>query len=211
MGQYNLGYFETKRKAEMLVLEYVRKGLVDAVILNPSNVYGAGDAAKTSRSTQIKVAAGRMPFYTGGGINIVRVQDVVAGFLLAWNRGRSGERYILGGDNISVKELLTLYAEAGKVRAPFLQLPTFLLLAAGSLGFLPYEKIRPAQMYLWYDCSKAKRELGFDPKPARVAVQESVEWMKTHGYLDKYKKNSSLFKQVVVLGVLIGIYMFFSK
>ena len=112
---------------------------VDIVVVNPSNVYGSGDALKASRKTQLQVARGRMPFYTDGGINIVRVQEVVEAFVAAWLRGRRGERYIVGGENITVKELLRLYADAAGVAPPAWRLPSWALTVAGHLGLLPLE------------------------------------------------------------------------
>jgi dihydroflavonol-4-reductase len=77
VGHLNLGYFETKHKAEELVREATQLGLIDSVILNPSTIYGAGDAKKGSRKTQVKVAQGKFPFFTSGGVNVVAVEDVM--------------------------------------------------------------------------------------------------------------------------------------
>ncbi|MCB0406605.1 MAG: NAD-dependent epimerase/dehydratase family protein, partial [Bdellovibrionales bacterium] len=101
----NLGYFETKRIAEEIVLSAAHINDIDAVALNPSTIYGAGDAKKGSRKTQLKVARGEFPFYTSGGVSIIAIEDVIAATLKAWDVGRSGERYILDGDNITIHEL----------------------------------------------------------------------------------------------------------
>ncbi len=103
MRAHRLGYFDTKREAEELVLAFARSQAdsraatmsaagprsapLEIVVLCPSNVYGRGDALKASRGTQVKVARGRLPFYSGGGINIVRVQDVAEAFVAAWHKG----------------------------------------------------------------------------------------------------------------------------
>jgi hypothetical protein len=116
MRAHRLGYFDTKREAEELVLAFARSqspsdslansqsqrsdsalaqsktttgqsAPLEVVVLCPSNVYGRGDALKASRGTQVKVARGRLPFYSGGGINIVRVQDVAEAFVAAWHKG----------------------------------------------------------------------------------------------------------------------------
>jgi dihydroflavonol-4-reductase len=107
MRAHRLGYFDTKREAEELVLAFARSQTeshaatlttagprsapLDIVVLCPSNVYGRGDALKASRGTQVKVARGRLPFYSGGGINIVRVQDVAEAFVAAWHKGMRRE------------------------------------------------------------------------------------------------------------------------
>ena len=130
------GRVRPARAAEELVLSAAD---VDVVVVCPSNVYGSGDALKASRKTQLQVARGRMPFYTDGGINIVRVQEVVEAFVAAWQRGRRGERYIIGGENVTVKELLRLYADAAGVAPPAWRLPSWALNVAGHLGLLPLE------------------------------------------------------------------------
>jgi len=193
VSSLNLGYFETKRAAEKLVLEaYKEKGL-DCVIVNPSTIYGAGDAKKGSRKTQLKVAQGTFKFYTSGGVSIVSVDEVVSAIISAWTKGRSGERYILSGDNITIQELFRLIAEEAGVPAPHIRLPNTLIFALGRIGdfmesigrkgSLSTENAWTATMYHWFDNSKAKKELGFNPRPAREAIQSSVKWMKENGLL----------------------------
>jgi dihydroflavonol-4-reductase len=114
MKSFDLGYFETKRIAELNVLRAYEDDGLDCVILNPSTIYGPGDAKKGSRGVQLKVAKGKFPFYTSGGVSIVSINDVVDAMIKAWRVGRSGERYILCGENISIKQLFELIAnEAG--------------------------------------------------------------------------------------------------
>lgn len=193
VGALNLGYFETKHEAEMIVKKACDRGEIDAVILNPSTIYGAGDAKKGSRGMQLKVAQGRLKFYTSGGVNVVAVEDVVAGILSAWKKGRKGERYILSGENILIKDLFGMIAaEAGR-KPPSMQLPDKLLHVIGDigdamekLGFkapLSKENAWTATMYHWFDSSKAQRELDFHPRPAREAIHNSVSWMRRHGLI----------------------------
>ncbi len=191
----NLGYFETKRKAETIVRERAQKGNFDAIIVNPSTVYGAADAKKGSRSVQVKVAQGQFPFYTNGGASIVAVEDVIEGILQAWKKGRSGERYILSNENWTVKELFTAIAEEAGALPPQYLLPTFALHSVGFIGDMlrPFgfkgsisrENAWTSTLYHWFDNSKARRELGFNPRPAREAIRNSVNWMKEHGLLQK--------------------------
>lgn len=188
IGHLDLGYFQTKKKAEDLVREAVRKGEIDAVILNPSTIYGPGDAKKGSRRTQVKVAQGKMPFYTRGGVNVVPVENVVDGILSAWKSGKSGERYILCGENITIKRLFEIIAEKAGVPAPRIGLPNFavhalgklgdLLEAGGKKGPLNSENAWTAVLFHWFDSRKAQRELGFNPGSAETAIENSVRWMK---------------------------------
>ncbi len=193
VGHLNLGYFETKRKSEELVVQATRDGQIDSVILNPSTVYGAGDAKKGSRRIQLKVARHQFPFYTRGGVNVVAVEDVISGIIQAWKTGRSGERYILSGENILLKDLFTMIAEEAGVEPPRIYLPPPILHAIGKFGDLceslgkkgpiNSENAWTATLYHWFDNSKAKRELGFNPAPARNAVHNSIGWIREHGLL----------------------------
>lgn len=189
----DLGYFETKRAAEKLVIEAFKKKNLDCVILNPSTIYGEGDAKKGSRKTQVQVAQGRFNFYTSGGVSVVAVEDVVTAILTAWEKGRSGERYILSGENITIRELFTIIAEEAGVKPPANKIPNFVIFILGrigdwmeSLGFkgpLSTENAWTATLYHWFDSGKAQKELGFKPRPAREALRNSVSWMKKNGLL----------------------------
>lgn len=195
ISDLNLGYFETKHQAEILVKNACNKNEIDAVMLNPSTIYGRGDAKKGSRKMQVKVAQGKLNYYTSGGVNVVAAEDVVAGILSAWKVGRKGERYILSGENILIKDLFAMIAAEAGVKAPKHQLPDGLLHAVGAIGDLmekmglkgplSRENAYTATMYHWFDSSKAQKELGFKPRPAREAIHNSVQWMKDHGLVKK--------------------------
>lgn len=189
----NLGYFETKHEAEQIVKTACDKGEINAVMLNPSTIYGAGDAKKGSRKMQLKVAQGKLKFYTSGGVNVVAVEDVVQGILSAWKNGRKGERYILAGENILIKDLFAMIAAEAGVKPPSHLLPDNVLHVVGAVGDfmekmglkgpLSRENAYTATMYHWFDSSKAQRELDFKPRPAREAIHSSVQWMKDQGLL----------------------------
>lgn len=191
----NLGYFETKHEAEKIVKKACDKNEIDAVILNPSTIYGAGDAKKGSRKMQVKVAQGKLKFYTSGGVNVVAVEDVVDGIFKAWKNGKSGERYILCGENILIRELFAMIAAEAGVKAPSWQIPDGLLHLLGSIGDgmeaagfkgpVSKENAYTATMYHWFDSTKAQKELAFKPRPAREAIHNSVQWMKEHGLVKK--------------------------
>jgi dihydroflavonol-4-reductase len=195
IADLDLGYFETKHKAEILVQEAVRQNRIDAVILNPSTVYGPGDAKKGSRKTQIKVAQGKLHYYPSGGVNVVAVQDVVDGIMSAWRKGRKGERYILSGENLLIKDLFAMIAEAAGHPAPNKEIPTALFHLLGAIGdffnalgissALSRENAWSATLYHWFDSAKAQRELDFKPRPAQMAIADSVRWMKENRLLDK--------------------------
>ena len=181
-----IGYFSTKKQAEVLVQEACKKEVVSAVILNPSTIYGVGDMKKASRKVQAKVAKGKFPFYTSGGVSVVDVESVVSACFQAVEKGRSGERYILSGENISIKQLFSLIAEAAGVKAPFIHLNNFLLHPLAEVGALlqrvgfsfpiTRESARLASLYHWFDHTKAREELGFKPMPAKQAIENSIKW-----------------------------------
>ncbi len=193
VGHLNLGYFETKHAAELLVKDLCTKGRLEAVMLNPSTIYGATDAKKGSRKTQIKVARGELPFYTSGGVSVVSVHDVVAAVLKARDFGRVGERYILSGENLTIHDLFVRIAKLGGVKPPSIRLPNFAVHALGKLGDalekigrkgpISSENAWTSVLFHWFENEKAKAELGFNPRPANAALSESVDWMKQNGYL----------------------------
>ncbi|MDE0119652.1 MAG: NAD-dependent epimerase/dehydratase family protein [Bdellovibrionales bacterium] len=185
-----IGYFHTKKQAEILVQKACKEGKITAAILNPSTIYGPGDMKKESRRVQLKVAQGRFPFYTSGGVSVVDVESVVSACIKAVEKGRPGERYILSGENISIKELFSLIAKANKMKPPFIHLNNFLLhslseIGTGlqSLGFsfpIHRESARLATLYHWFDHSKAKQELDFTPMTAKQAINNSLKWWQQH-------------------------------
>ena len=189
MAACRFGYFDTKKAAEELVQKACQKGDLFSVILNPSNVYGAGDMKKASRRTHIWVARGRFPFYTEGGLSVVDVESVIEACVQAMHKGRSGERYILSGGNITIKELFQMIAECTGARPPFIKLNDLSLDMIALLGkffqklggksFLDKD-IRVGRFYHWFDHTKASRELGFAPKSARQAIQNSIHWWRDH-------------------------------
>jgi dihydroflavonol-4-reductase len=187
----DLGYFETKREAEDFVKNQTRRGRIESVILNPSTIYGAGDAKKSSRKTQMKVAQGKLPFYTSGGVSVVHEADVVEAVLKAREIGRNGERYILSGENLTIHELFNRIAGFAGVQPPKIYLPNPAVFALGKIGDvmekfgkkgpLNSENAWTAVLYHWFDHGKAKEELGFQPRAADIALKESVDWMKQQG------------------------------
>ncbi|MFN8845793.1 MAG: NAD-dependent epimerase/dehydratase family protein [Bdellovibrionales bacterium] len=195
LKSYNLGYFETKRAAENLVMNELKSGDFEAQIVNPSTIYGAADAKKGSRKIQVKVAQGKFPFYTPGGVNVVAVEDVIDGILLALQKGKSGERYILSGENWTIQKLFTEIAHVAGVKEPAFLLPSAVLFALGLIGDslekigirggISSENARTSTLYHWFDNQKAKTQLGFNPRPSTTAIENSVNWMREKGLLNK--------------------------
>lgn len=191
----NLGYFETKRKAEEIVIAEAKKNRIHAVCVNPSTIYGFGDARKGSRSNQIKVAREKLGFYTSGGVNVVAAEDVLDGILLALNKGKNAERYILSCENMTIKVLFEKIAKAAGVKPPHVKMPNWVVHALGIMGDsassmglkigLGRERSYTATMFHWFDCQKAKNELGYSPRSADIAIENSVRWMRDNGYLNE--------------------------
>lgn len=193
VGHLNLGYFETKRAAEELVFKACRETNFDAVAVNPSTIYGPGDAKKGSRGAQLKVARGTLPFYPSGGVNIVHVDDVVDLCIKVFRTGRSGERTIACGENLLIKDAFERIAKAAGVKPPAIPLPRFAAFALGRIGDalesigkkgpLNTENAWTSVLYHWFKNDKARREFGFQPKSADSAIEASVRWSKENGVI----------------------------
>ncbi|MCJ8277465.1 MAG: NAD-dependent epimerase/dehydratase family protein [Bdellovibrionales bacterium] len=194
LGAYDLGYFETKKKAEEIVMDAYQEHQLPVYMINPATIYGAGDGTKGSRKTQIKVAKGQFKFYPPGGVNVVYVNDVIDSIFKVLEFGQPARRYIIGGDNLTIKELFSIIAEVSGVDAPSIPIPRFMLKALGFAGdtmrvfgkesSLSSETAVTSSLYHWFDNSRAKKEIHFEPTPARTAIKESISWMKENGYLD---------------------------
>jgi dihydroflavonol-4-reductase len=187
-------YQRSKFLAEEVAYDYVRQGL-PVVIVNPSTPVGVGDH-KPTPTGQIIVdfLKGRIFGYVDVGLNIVGVENVAAGHLLAAERGRVGERYILGGENLTLKQILDLLAEiSGRPRVR-LRIPHSIALAWSYVDVAlarlnprhtpaaTPEKVRLSRRYEFFDPSKAVRELRLPQTPAREDLRKAVEWYRIHGY-----------------------------
>ena len=183
-------YGYAKRQAELEALR-VAGGSLEVVVVNPSIVIGAGDVHQISGSLVIQAARGRTFLYTGGGTNIVHIDDVAAGHLAAAERGRHGERYILGGENLTHRQLFTLLAEVVGSRPPWLLLPDWAVEPAAraidvARHLLPMpldgNQLRLSRYRLFCDTTKALNELGLmKARSARQAIVEALGWYRAHG------------------------------
>jgi dihydroflavonol-4-reductase len=188
-------YKKSKYRAERAVLELVRTHALPAVIVNPSTPVGPRDIKPTPTGKMIlDGAAGRMPAYVDTGLNVVHVDDVAEGHLLALERGRIGEKYILGSENLSLRALLGMVAaEAGR-RPPTVRLPNAALwpLALACEGvarltgvepLVTRDHLRMARKKMFFSSAKAKADLGYAPRVAAEAVHDAVAWLRASGRL----------------------------
>ena len=187
-------YKRSKFEAEASALHAAEAGL-PVVIVNPTTPVGPGDWKPTPTGKIIvDFLNGRMPGYMDTGLNFVPVEDCARGHLLAAERGRVGERYILGGRNLTLKQMLDMLAIASGRPAPRWKVPYALAYAAGCVDSgvsrllgrepqIPIEGVRMARHKMFVDTSKSKRELGFAYRPIEEALADAVAWYQSNGYV----------------------------
>jgi len=186
-------YKRSKFLAEAAVRRLVATAALPAVIVNPSTPVGPRDVKPTPTGRMIvEAASGRMPAFVDTGLNLVPVDDVAEGHLLAEERGRIGERYILGGENLSLAAILAAIARLVGRRPPRLKLPVAAIwpiaLAAEAWGrttgrepFVTCDGLRMARKHMFFSAAKAERELGFRARPAAEGLAEAVAWFRAAG------------------------------
>jgi dihydroflavonol-4-reductase len=191
IGPYKLSKF----RAELAVRELIESAGLPAVVVNPSTPIGPGDVKPTPTGRLIVEAArGRMPAFVDTGLNVAHVEDVALGHLLAARQGEIGRRYILGGENLDLGDILAEVALVAGRRAPLLKLPhaAVLPLAAGAEAwarltrrppFATVDAVRMARKKMFFSSSRAVGELGYAPRPARQAIGDAVAWFKANGYV----------------------------
>jgi dihydroflavonol-4-reductase len=185
---YPYGY--AKYLAELEVQKAVARGL-DVVIVNPTLIFGAGDVYRQGESLITLAADRRITVAVAGGVNCIHVADVVDGQIAALEHGKTGERYILGGENLTYLELLRLLAEATGAPAPNQMLPTGLVRALAGPAVLLHsfvqlpvsaDLLRLAGVYFFYDTTRAKEQLRLEvPRPVRDAIAEGYAWFRQAG------------------------------
>jgi dihydroflavonol-4-reductase len=187
-------YKRSKYLAEQLVRDSMDSG-VPVVIVNPSTPVGPGDVKPTPTGRLVlDAASGRMPAYVDTGLNIVHVDDVAAGHLLAFHRGTPGERYILGGEDMTLRQILTYIAERVGRSPPRLRLPYAAVLPiaylaeayskiSGRSGRVTLEGVRMSRKRMFFSSAKAVRELGYRWRPPSAAFDDAVRWFRERGLL----------------------------
>jgi len=189
-------YKQSKFRAEERVRDLTAREGWPVVIVNPSTPIGPRDVKPTPTGRIIVDAAcGRMPAYVDTGLNVAHVDDVAEGHLLARARGRIGERYVLGGENMDLRRILAVIASLTGRRAPVIRLPTGLVmpiayateawcrLTGGREPLVAPDSVRMAKKRMFFRWDKAARELGYAPRPAEQAIADAVDWFRRHGYI----------------------------
>jgi dihydroflavonol-4-reductase len=187
-------YGHSKFLAEQEVQRAVAGGQ-DVVVLNPSVVLGPGDLNQISGSSIVEMARGNVFVYPAGGVTVIDVRDVAAAHLAAAERGRAGERYLLGALDISHRALMKLIARVAGVPAPAIPVPAVIIptlaLLAGLLRrvglTLPIDdnQIRLSSRYVFFDCHKAWRELGQPAIDLRQSLEDTYRWYVDHGVIKR--------------------------
>jgi dihydroflavonol-4-reductase len=187
-------YKRSKFLAEQVVREAAREGQ-SVVIASPSTPVGPGDIKPTPTGQLVlDAAAGRMPAYVDTGLNIVHVDDVALGHLLAYQRGQAGERYILGGEDMTLQQILRGISELVGRKPPRVRLPYAVVLPmayvaegvaklTGRSGRLTLEGVRMSRKIMFFSSARAVRELGYSWRPPVAAFQDAITWFRAQGRL----------------------------
>jgi dihydroflavonol-4-reductase len=187
-------YKQSKFLAEEEVRRLAHRHGAPVVIVNPSMPVGPRDIKPTPTGRMIvEAASGRMPAFVDTGLNVVHVDDVADGHLMAWRRGEIGERYVLGGDNMALRDILAAIAALVGRRAPRFKIPHGAILpiaygaeawtriTGGTEPFVTVDGIRMARKKMFYTSDRAERELGYRHRPAAAALGDAVAWFRENG------------------------------
>ena len=166
------------------------------IIVKPSAPFGPGDVKPTPTGRMIiQAASGHMPAYVNTGLNVVHVDDVAAGHVMAYDRGVIGESYILGGENRTLQWILQTVAELAGRRPPRLRLPHWLVVPiayvaegvarvrGGSEPMITVDGVRMSRKLMYFSSAKAERELGYAARPALEALRDELDWFYKNGYV----------------------------
>lgn len=187
-------YKKSKFLADVLARKLGKEEGLPVVIVNPAAPIGPMDIKPTPTGKMVvDFLNGRIPSYIDTGLNIVHVEDVALGHWLAAQKGRVGERYILGGENLTLKQVLDILARITGRPGPKFKTPyaiayafgavdTAIATLRGTVPLAPLDAIKMAKHYMWFSSEKAKKELGFAPRTAESALKDAVEWYLAHGY-----------------------------
>jgi dihydroflavonol-4-reductase len=191
--QYGLDYMDSKYKAHQLVMEAVKDG-VPAVVVNPTFMLGAYDSGPSSGAMILAVHSQKLPGYAPGGRNFICVKDAAKGIANALEKGRVGESYIIGNENLSYKEAFGKMAAELGVKAPGLSFPKWVLLIYGMIGSfvsgitgkkptVSYPMAKIACDGHYFSAEKAVRELELPQSPIEEGIREGFAWLKSNGYV----------------------------
>jgi dihydroflavonol-4-reductase len=187
-------YKKSKYQAELLALKMASDSL-PVVVVNPTTPVGPWDVKPTPTGRMVlDFLRGRMPVYLDTGMNLVDVDDVAVGHILALERGRPGQRYLLGNRNVTLKEILAILQDITGLQAPRWRAPYWLVMGAGYLDQLvesrlmrrepriPLEGVKVSKTPMYVDCQKAVAELGLPQSSVTAALEKSVKWFVEYGY-----------------------------
>ena len=188
-------YYISKYRAEQVALEFARAG-VPVVIVNPSNPIGPRDIAPTPTGALIiNLLKGKFPGYVEGGINLIDVTDCARGIIAAMEKGREGQKYILGNQNVTIKEYFDLIVKAaGRGKSPTFRIPSWMAVLSG-YGYQILSRItnrppvtsaswaRVGSHYSWWDSTLAKEDLNLGQRSVEESIRDAVRWFETNGYL----------------------------
>jgi dihydroflavonol-4-reductase len=189
-------YKQSKFLAEREVKRLVADAGIPVIIVKPTAPFGPGDIKPTPTGRfVVEAGAGRMPAYVNTGLNVVHVDDVADGHLLAYRKGAVGESYILGGENRTLQWILETVAELTGQRPPRIRLPHWFLTPIAYIWegvtrtrgsgepMMTVDSVRMSRKLMYFSIEKARRELGYSPRPAVEALRDEIEWFYKHGYL----------------------------
>ena len=196
IGAYKQSKFLAEREVRRLVVE--EKSPV--VTVQPTAPFGPRDVKPTPTGRMVvEAASGRMPAYVNTGLNVVHVDDVATGHLLAYEKGAVGESYILGGENRTLQWILETVAELTGQPPPLIRLPHWFVTPIAHIWegvtrlrgrgepMLTVDSVRMARKLMYFSSEKARRDLGYTPRPGVEALREQVEWFYEHGYVERKK------------------------
>ncbi|HYP63573.1 MAG TPA: hopanoid-associated sugar epimerase [Acidocella sp.] len=187
-------YKQSKYDAEAAVRTLAENGQ-NIVIVNPSTPVGPGDVKPTPTGQMILDAArGRIPAFVDTGLNLVHVDDVAQGHLLALHKGASGQAYILGAENMMLRDILHMVAVQSGRRPPLIRLPIAPLVPiaaimeqisarTGKTPLMTRDVLKMARKKMFFSSARARRELGYAPRPAAMAVRDALSWFRKEGML----------------------------
>lgn len=188
-------YKKSKLLAEMEVLKFCKNGY-PIVIVNPTTPIGVGDIKPTPTGKMVVDFLNRkMPAYVNTGLNIIDVEDVAVGHILAFEKGKIGQRYILGNKNLTLKQILDIMGSISNIKPPRIQIPLWVaMFGAGIDEFIsgkilkkhpkiPIAAVKTACKFRHFDCSKAISKLGLPQTPVEIAFEKSIRWFREHGYV----------------------------
>ena len=194
--KYGLDYMDSKKKAQDLLLDAVKKDGLPAIIVNPTFMIGPYDSKPSSGTMVLAIYNGKVPGYTRGGKNYIAVKDAAVAIANGITMGRIGECYILGNENLSYKDAFEKIAQSIGGKAPKLGMANSIMIAYGSINSFLAKMFRykPAVTKelaaiscdnFYYSADKARKELQLPSTPMEVAFKECFQWYKDNGYLNK--------------------------